>query len=206
MTDAERAARLDEIMPPFYDAVAVKDEVILGMEGDPQTAAAFPQGRPQGRVVRVDGERGEREVTIELSGDKKQVVCREEDRSAKRIWEFTEASFRAALERTRPAVRNPAPPPEPARRPGVGRRREDDTDLLREEMLALRREVAELKEAAAKGRRTVDDLKTVTLEAVEGLAQDVSRGGAPTYAPTLAKELDAAKKLKAVAKAPGGKS
>lgn len=93
----DRVNNISEIMPKLSEHVQVGDQILLGLEGDPNFPYEMSE-RPEGVVRNVSNTNGLVDLSVELNnGDL--VKLSAGSIAPDQVWEFTEDSFRNVLER-----------------------------------------------------------------------------------------------------------
>jgi hypothetical protein len=100
--DPDRIQKIGNIMQSFLEFARPEDEVHLGLEGDPVAPAQY-RGveRPIGVITAITGPPGERVVEITMKDSGVKAYHREYDTHPTRTFEFTDAGYRAVLERVK---------------------------------------------------------------------------------------------------------
>jgi len=98
----ERLEKIQQIIPSFLDFARPGDEIELGLDGDPSYPVKYrgANGRPKANVVEIEGPRGSRVLHAKLQGSGRTIELAEDETSAQKVWQFTDAGYNKVLART----------------------------------------------------------------------------------------------------------
>lgn len=143
--DAERLSKIGQIMPRFSEHAQVGDEIMFGLEGDPQFPKDFETARPTGTIIKVKTTNQGNAFKVRMNSGKI-VHVPPNSVDPQRVWEFTDDAFAKVLERSI-QKESPEPPAAAAMPDYRGTSESAQIQKLQDEIVAMKqsfeREVAE---------------------------------------------------------------